>query len=214
MAANKESFRPELRLDYGFEPDDFVFAFCGKHVEFKKPMLMVEAAALLRAEGRRVVLLFGGAGQLTAQLKGRAAELGVPAYFTGFVNQSELWKVYLPADAFVLPSSNRETWGLVTNEAMLFGLPVLVSESVGCCEDLVHDGVTGYRFTSDVHGLASAMCKLLSCKKHARGMGAAGRELVLGRYSMHSATNGLLSAVDQLERRSRKSRDLHKNHPD
>src|SRR5207244_4458839 len=90
---------------------------------------------------------------------------------TGFLNQSELWKVYVPADAFVLPSTNGETWGLVTNEAMLFGLPVVVSKEAGCCEDLVVQSETGFSFSGGVEELAGAMLKLCSDPQRARIMG-------------------------------------------
>ena len=69
---------------------------------------------------------------------------------TGFVNQSELGRYYSCADVLVLPSSRyHETWGLVVNEAMTFELPVIVSDGVGCREDLVKNRQTGFIFTAD-----------------------------------------------------------------
>lgn len=66
----------------------------------------------------------------------------------------------MQADAFVLPSDTGETWGLVTNEAMLFRLPVVVSSEVGCAEDLVIPGETGYTFTGGAVELADELEKL------------------------------------------------------
>jgi glycosyltransferase involved in cell wall biosynthesis len=187
--------RAGFRAEHGFADEDFVFTFVGKHVPFKRPMLLVEAAALARQRGLPVKLLFAGSGELTQSLRQRAEALGVPAHFTGFLNQTEMWQAYVPADAFVLPSTNGETWGLVTNEAMLFGLPVIVSDQVGCGPDLVIEGETGYVFSGEAEGLADAMEKLIRNRDRAPAMGAAGRERVLKKYSMHVATAGLKAAL-------------------
>jgi len=198
MAEANAGSRPGLRAEYGFGDKDFVFTFVGKHVPFKRPMLLVEAAALARRRGLPVKLLFVGSGELTDPLKQRLTELGVPVHFTGFLNQTEMWKAYVPADAFVLPSINGETWGLVTNEAMLFGLPVIVSDQVGCGPDLVIEGETGYVFSGEAEGLADAMEKLIKNRGHAPVMGAAGRKLVSEKYSMPIATEGLKAALKKV----------------
>lgn len=70
--------------------------------------------------------------------------------FVGFVNQLELGKYYLAADLFVFPSLY-DSWGLVLNEAIQFGLPVLVSNNVSSGEDLVIEGKNGYLFDPNDH---------------------------------------------------------------
>jgi glycosyltransferase involved in cell wall biosynthesis len=195
MASAHEGERDALRAQAGHAREDFVFGFVGKHVPFKRPHLLIEAAALLRARGHSVRLHIAGAGELTASLRKRAEEAGVPAHFTGFLNQSELWKAYVPSDALVLPSDSGETWGLVVNEAMLFGLPVIVSDQVGCGPDLVQDQGTGYIFSGGTEGLAHAMEQMLADRRGAAEMGKRGRALVMDRYSMDRATSGLKAAL-------------------
>lgn len=198
MATINANQRDAVRAQHGFARDDFVFAFVGKHVAFKRPMMLVEAAAICNAHKMPVKLLIAGSGELTADLQEKALALGVDAQFTGFLNQSEMWKAYVPADAFVLPSDHGETWGLVTNEAMLFGLPVIVSTAVGCAEDLVIDGETGYTFDGGAAELAQAMMNLSANRAHAAAMGRNGRERVKTLYSMPVATDGLLQAISSV----------------
>ena len=84
--------------------------------------------------------------------------------FAGFKNQSELAASYICMDAFVLPSRS-ETWGLVLNEAMLFGLPVLATKMVGASKDLIEHGKNGYVFdVGDVGELTGHCSSVLATK--------------------------------------------------
>jgi glycosyltransferase involved in cell wall biosynthesis len=65
---------------------------------------------------------------------------------------------YHAADLLVLPSQHSETWGLVVNEALVHGLPCVVSSAVGCAEDLVVPGETGEVF--DVGSASSLVAAL------------------------------------------------------
>jgi len=85
------------------------------------------------------------------------------ASFVGFLNQLEISKAYVAADCLVLPSDHRETWGLVVNEAMASGLPCIVSDACGCCEDLIAPTNPEFRFQlGDTGALAEALLKLMT----------------------------------------------------
>jgi glycosyltransferase involved in cell wall biosynthesis len=79
--------------------------------------------------------------------------------FTGLKNVHELPQLYAFAGCFVLPSLS-EPWGLVVNEAMASGLPVIVSSRCGCVDDLVDDGSNGFIVES---GSASSIAAALAC---------------------------------------------------
>lgn len=64
-------------------------------------------------------------------------------YFVGFKSKSELKEYYKAADLFVLPT-REDIWGLVINEAMAYGLPVITSDRCNAGLELVQDGVNGY----------------------------------------------------------------------
>jgi len=195
MADEFSAQRPDLRRAMASSDAEIVLVFCGKHVPFKRPWLLIDAAKVLRERGWAVSVLFAGSGELTDDLRQRAVDANVPTHFTGFLNQTELWRAYVPADIFVLPSDTGETWGLVTNEAMLFGLPVAVSNEVGCSPDLVQEGTTGVRFHAEAGALADALEPLVADPALRKRMGAAGRDLVQTKFTSARATHGLIDAI-------------------
>lgn len=89
-------------------------------------------------------------------------------YLPGFKQYDELPSWYHRASAFVHVSTT-EQWGLVVNEAMAAGLPVLVSKRCGCAPDLVQEGVNGFTFDPfDVEAMAQAMLQLASLPSQRR----------------------------------------------
>ena len=69
-------------------------------------------------------------------------------YFVGFKTKDELKSYYLAADIFVLPT-REDIWGLVINEAMAFGLPVITTDKCNAGLELVRNGINGYLITTD-----------------------------------------------------------------
>lgn len=121
-----------------------VILFCGKLISKKRPDLLLEASLKIKAIPH--VIVFAGDGELRNELELFAKSNNLPVRFLGFKNQTELPAIYACSDMFVLPSTVGETWGLVVNEAMASGLPVIVSDTTGCSVDLVAEGKNGYTF--------------------------------------------------------------------
>ena len=146
LRAREAPRRRELRRRWGIPENSFCPLFVGKLQPKKRPLDFVTALDTVarRLPAGRIHGLVVGSGELEAEVR-RAVETGsVPVAFAGFLNQSEIGSAYAAADVLVLPSDWGETWGLVVNEAMLFGLPAIVSDRVGCGPDLVSDGETGF----------------------------------------------------------------------
>jgi len=139
-----------------------------------------------------------GDGPLRAQVEQQlAARPAVSASFVGFQNQDTLASYYQAADLLVLPSRERETWGVVVNEALLNGLPCIVSDRVGCHPDLIKPGVTGEVCPAhDVQGLAQSIQTLFD-RVPSASISADCRELA-GRYSVSAAAEGIAKAWHSL----------------
>jgi glycosyltransferase involved in cell wall biosynthesis len=174
--------RAGLRAAWGVAEGATVFVASGKLVPRKRPLDVVAAAALAAAAGHDVHVVFVGDGGERGALLARAAALGIAGRVrvAGFVNQRELPRWYAAADALVLASEASETWGLVVNEAMAAGLPVLVSAAAGCAPDLVREGFNGWTFpVGGVEALAGRMGALAALPAEARAaMGAVSRAVV------------------------------------
>ncbi len=187
--------RGRLRDELGFAPDDFVFLFCGRFIPKKNFVVLAEAMEKLR--GRESICLIAvGDGEERLLMQERLEKtVGKRTAFVGFKNQSELARYYLAADALVICSSFGETWGLVVNEAQIFGLPVISSDRVGCREDLVIEGETGMIFPSgDSGALADCMIRLATDRELAARMGKNAIEKSRS-YRVEDAVDGIVNAV-------------------
>jgi glycosyltransferase involved in cell wall biosynthesis len=196
--------RARIRTQLGVSDDAIVFASSAKLIERKRPFDLLDAVADLRRRGIDAHALFIGDGEERAAIEHRAARSGIDeaVCIAGFVNQQELPAWYAAADALVLPSDGRETWGLVVNEAMAAGLPVVVSDAAGCAVDLVRDGENGYTYAcGDVSALASKLGTLVRLGPDGRrAMGKRSREIVAG-FGIHVAANATVAAVETVTAR-------------
>jgi len=124
--------------------DRKVLLYAGKFEAKKRPLELMRAVA--RLPDPAVVLVLAGGGPLQAEIDTLAAAQPARFRVLPFQNQSRMPIVYRLGDAFVLPSSHGESWGLAVNEALACGTPVIVSDRVGGAADVV-DPTCGFVFT-------------------------------------------------------------------
>ncbi|MEX0891500.1 MAG: glycosyltransferase [Gemmatimonadota bacterium] len=186
--------RAELRRELGLPPHACVLLFASKLVPRKRASDLLAAYARLRAEGADAALAFVGSGPTEARLRTAAADVpGV--HFFGFRNQAELPGFFAAADIFCLPSID-EPWGLVINEAMAAGLPVVAAAEVGAAADLVRDGHNGATHRGrDVEGLTAALRPLVADGDLRARMGRASSTIISG-WGFSEAEAGLLRALE------------------
>jgi glycosyltransferase involved in cell wall biosynthesis len=186
------------RLRLGL-PERFFLA-SGRFVAKKNLFRLLEAYALYRRRAGidpwRLVLL--GDGELRPAVLSRIAELELAAdvRLPGFKQYDELPAYYGLAGAFV-HASTTEQWGLVVNEAMASGLPVIVSNRCGCAPDLVEDGVNGFTFDPyDIDALARLMQRVAAVtESQRRTLGDASRHII-AHWGPERFADGLIRAVD------------------
>jgi glycosyltransferase involved in cell wall biosynthesis len=142
-------------------------------------------------------LVVVGDGELRSDLFALRHRLNLEEHvlFPGSKNYQELPNYYGLATAFI-HASTTEQWGLVVNEAMAAGLPVLVSERCGCAPDLVVPGSNGLVFDPyDVNSIANAMVEIANGSYDLRAMGRSSQEIV-AQWSLARFAEGLNGAVE------------------
>jgi len=185
--------RTVSRERLGIQASQKAVLFVGKLLEGKRPEDLVEVLGQLRSQGVDVCGVFAGDGLLRERLAALGDETNVPLVFLGFRNQTELPEAYVCADVMVLPSGS-ETWGLVVNESLACGTPVVVSDTVGCAPDMVIEGQTGAVYPmGDVDALSQALERALRIPRDASAIAAKSDA-----YSIERAAEGIMTAASAL----------------
>ncbi len=183
--------RKKSRELYGISRDAKVVLFAGKFVSFKRPLDVISATKILNSNGYDLTVLTAGSGPLGNQLAAAATSTKVPLIQLGFCNQTEMPAAYAAADLLVLPSDGHETWGLVANEALACGKPIVVSDACGCAPDLAADKAAGRVFPlGDIPALAASIKELIEAPPS--------REVIAAKvahYNISAAVDGILAGA-------------------
>lgn len=142
-------------------------------------------------------LVLCGDGELRPQIEGliKQYQLENHVHLPGFLQQDELLPYFAHAKTFI-HASTTEQWGLVVNEAMAAGLPIIVSNRCGCFEDLVMEGVNGFGFNPENQAeLTNLMVKMSSEDIYLEAMGKASLSHIEN-YSPDYFAQGLKSAIE------------------
>lgn len=125
------------------------YIYVGRLIDKKNIVNLIET---FNKNGRNLTIV--GNGNKEVELKAIAK---TNIKFMGFVPNADLWKIYTNHDVFVLPSFS-EPWGLVVEEALFYGLPVIISDAVGCQYEMVINPKTGVVYRLDeINGLDKAI---------------------------------------------------------
>ena len=185
---------PDLRTRLGL-PQRYLL-YVGRLVRSKGVLDLLAAYATLPEGTRREVgLVLAGDGEEFDELvrRSRAIQPGV-VVFPGFQQRDQLPAFYALAEALVFPTHS-DPWGLVANEAMACGRPVIATDVAGCVADLVRDGENGYVVRAGApEDLARAMVRLLNAPELQRQMGERSSKMSL-QFTPEAWAEGLVRAV-------------------
>ena len=184
-----------LRRAFGVMDERPMILFVGKLIPKKQPLLLLKAYRRLR-ERVPCAVLFVGDGELRTEMERYIlSNVMTDVRISGFLNQTEVPKAYAASDVFVLPSTSGETWGLAVNEAMNFGLPVVVSDVVGCAGDLVRDGENGHvSCADDVDAMRQVLERLVEQTNMRTQYGLRSQEIIAG-WGMSQTAGGIVEAA-------------------
>lgn len=165
----------EARALWGLPEDAKVVLFAGKFIPKKRIDLLIRQFARVAEPDWRLLLV--GDGALRSKLEKLAAPLASQVAFAGFLNQTQMPAAYHAADLLVLPSDFGETWGLVANEAIACGCPVLLSSACGSTPEMTAPPPAAAAFAWDEPAaLGDALQRLLHSPDELTALRAAGLE--------------------------------------
>ncbi len=199
-----EARRNELEVRARRSLPSRYFLYVGRLVKAKGIFELLETYGQLDTEIRdKIGLVFVGDGGDRTALMERASRISRGTIqFPGFIHREGLPDFYALADALIFPTHS-DTWGLVVNEAMSCGLPVIVTNVAGCVADLVQNGWNGFVVPPiDQSQLANAMTRLATDSALRKEMGSRSRERIEA-YSPEAWAAGLVNAVGSICERDR-----------
>lgn len=176
----------------------------GRQIEKKNLTTFLNAYYHLYLEEKKIpnVVLVGD-GDERKKLEVFVDEKGLSqkVFFLTYQTQDKLRQIYKNASIFILPSSYGETWGLVINEAMVSGLPVIVSNKVGCARTLIQEGKNGYVFDiSSQTSLREKLSKFFSLnelEKEQMGQNSLG---IINHWGLDKFSLQLTKALDYVDK--------------
>jgi glycosyltransferase involved in cell wall biosynthesis len=148
-----------------------------------------------KIEGWSLVLV--GDGPLKEDLIGLSNQLNISEkiVFTGYQEYESIRSIYKSASCFVLPSIT-EQWGLVINEALASGIPVLCSERAGCAPNLIENNEVGYTFDPfSEDDLEEKMYQIVEDLKFSNFKSKT--NLIISQWGKNKYSNNILKAAEQ-----------------
>lgn len=179
------------------------FIYVGRFSPEKNLPRLLEAFQMVRRKNRAELILVGyGPDEQPLRQQVRDLELNESVVFAGAMTQEEVSRALADSDCLVLPSLS-EPWGLVANEALCSGLPIIVSSRCGCAQDLVTEDSGWVVEPDSPEQLAGAMDKV--CKlslERLNEMGEAALKIAK-EYTPESGANRILANLEELLERDR-----------
>ena len=181
-----------LRKKHGVKKNEHVFIHVGQFIERKKIGEIIEAFASLVESGAAVRLILVGNGPLKSEIGQMCEKKGISdkVRIYGNLDFGPLCEIYALADTLILWGSD-EAWGMVVNEAMCFGLPVIVSEEVGA-KDLVGSKVGIVVRKKDGAARKMAMIQALGFKRNSRYA-----RLKIRKYNQASIAENVIRTIEK-----------------
>ena len=151
----------DFRRQYAMDNEKIIL-YVGRLVNKKGIQNLIAAMPKVLSQYNDAKLIIAGKGGMIDELRAETENLGLgnKVYFTGYLNAKQVQKIYKCADVAVFPSTY-EPFGIVALEAMLAGVPTVVSD-IGGLNEIVEHGVTGMKsYAGNANSIADSILSLL-----------------------------------------------------
>jgi len=135
---NSIEIKKEVRKQYGIDDNTTIIIYVGRLIQNKGVQDLIDALKNLKNDGYKIKAFIVGEGDFKEELQIKSHDIKSDIIFTGHLDPDQIYKYYYASDIFVLPTYD-DLWGLVVNEAMACGLPIIVSDAAGSSLDLIRN---------------------------------------------------------------------------
>ena len=188
-----------------FIPNKIHIFWCGHIVGWKRVDVLLKAFALILKQKKEVHLIIAGEGKQKKKIIDLSAKLLILDYITilNFQPIDQIKKIMQRSDIYVLPSSGREGWGTVVNEAMTESCVVIGSNMAGAVRTMIEDGVNGFIFKSgNYRQLAEKLLYLIDNREILEKFKNYSREWIVHNWSPEIAVERFLRIIEQIKQSS------------
>lgn len=168
--------------------------FSGQFLDIKLPFFFAEVCKRVKESVPELKVLLLGSGPLKEEFLGKLNEYGIDYDYPGFISQEELPGYYSSSKLFLFTTIT-DAWGIVANEAMASGMPVLVTPYAGVVNDLVLDGENGFILDTKAELWAERAVELLSDSERYKSFSEKARESVK-EFNFQAAAEGIGEAFE------------------
>ncbi len=190
LCVSNEEFRNDLK----YQDRIFDMMFSGQFTERKLPFLFADIVKKVSSQITGLKVLVLGNGPLKEEFLNRLKNDKIYVEYAGFVAQEALPNYYASARLFLF-TTRLDPWGVVANEALASGTPVLVTPYAGVSGDLVQDGNNGYVIEADSDLWAERIVELLQdCEQWQKLSKNA--SMSVKKYTFDNAAKGILDACE------------------
>ena len=168
----------DFRRQYAMDNEKIIL-YVGRLVYEKGVQHLISAMPKILENYHDAKLIIAGKGGMLDELKGQAEAMGLSnkVYFTGYLNSKQVQKMYKCADVAVFPSTY-EPFGIVALEAMLAGVPTVVSD-IGGLNEIVDHGINGMKsYAGNSNSIADSVISLLYDKQLAANVSKKAKQKV------------------------------------
>lgn len=189
LCADNERFAP-----FRSQPREYDLAFAGQFIPRKMPHFFADVVARIQRRKQDVSAVLLGDGPQRPEVLARLDAMGVRYRYTGFAPTEDVPKYLAAARLFLFPSL-LDAYGVVANEAMAVGTPVIISPEPGAAGEVVLDRITGSVLPLDADAWATSALELLndSCERERLSRAAFQH---VQKYNFDVAARGLKEAFD------------------
>lgn len=192
LCANNKLFEGKYK---GFNEREFDIILCGRMIELKMFDFSIKVIHEL-SKRRKVKVNIVGDGPERDRILSLLDSYDIEYKFSGFLSQEKLPDEYTNSRIFLFPSK-RDAWGVVANEALVAGTPVITCPAVGAADELIITGENGYVLELDSPLWVEHVLGLLEDSNLWSRLSVKGKHIVSD-YTYDNAGQGIIDAIEHV----------------